>query len=70
MNTVKKLRPRTEIHEYLDMEFKLSSYGIDYYCPICEKRIPSYKSDIACDKCGTFFDWGEHEPTITRTVVW
>ena len=69
---IERIRPRTVINEHFDMEFKTSSYGIDYYCPVCGKPIAFYKSHNACDECGTFFDWGERKPEIkiTRTVAW
>ena len=69
---IERIRPRTVINEHFDMEFRNSFYAIDYYCPTCGKPIAFYKSDNACDKCGTFFDWGEHKPEIkiTRTVAW
>lgn len=47
-------------------------YYIAYYCPECGRRIQHYAKDNACDRCGTFYDWGKREPVIeiTRSVKW
>lgn len=48
-------------------------YYISYRCPTCHRVIGrSYKSETACDECGTFYDWGDKEPRIvvTRSVEW
>ena len=72
-NTVKsivKIRPKAEICDY---------YGnngwrdeIRYRCPVCDRIIGLYREATACDKCGTFYDWGK-EPArivITKSVQW
>ena len=42
---------------------------ISYQCPTCNKRIGT--DDIACDNCGTFFDWSKHARIeIEKVVVW
>lgn len=48
------------------------SYYIEYRCPKCGRLIYGYRRDTACDECGTFYDWGEREPSIKviREVDW
>lgn len=44
-----------------------------YLCPKCYKPIHrGYRSETACDKCGTFFDWGDYPPRIvtTKSIQW
>lgn len=69
---VEKIKPCAVISKYYDEDGRTSWYAIDYYCPTCGRQIRSYKSDNACDKCGTFYDWGKREPEIkiTRSVEW
>ena len=45
---------------------------IKYYCPTCGRSIRGYKSDNACDNCGTFYDWGDNEPKIVviKSIKW
>lgn len=69
---IEKIKPLTAINKHYNDDGHASWYAIDYYCPICGRHIRFYESDNACNKCGTFFDWGKKEPIIetTRTVVW
>jgi predicted RNA-binding Zn-ribbon protein involved in translation (DUF1610 family) len=42
---------------------------VDYYCPNCGK--PIKKADIACDRCGTFFNWNkEAHIRMIPEIVW
>ncbi len=69
---VTKIRPKTRIeHKYNEDGWK-DWYEIEYYCPTCSRNIRGYKSDNACDECGTFYDWGKFKPEIVeiRTVRW
>lgn len=73
---VTKRRPLTKIYEYEtwneDGTRSKKGIGIKYFCPGCNRLILYYKSNDACDICGTFYDWGEKEPTIKTEhhVVW
>ena len=65
---IEKIRPVARISEsYGDDGRAPRSVSIDYYCPTCGRYIGSWKKDTACDKCGTFYDWGSKEPRIKRT---
>ena len=69
---VTKIKPETRVeHKYNEDGWK-DWYEIEYYCPTCGRNIRGYKSDNACDECGTFYDWGKCEPEIAeiRTVKW
>ena len=66
---IEKIRPTASIkYDYI-----YSDYHIEYSCPTCGRRIGDwYGHTTACDKCGTFYDWGQHEPKIkiTRSIEW
>ena len=69
---IDKIRPKAIARLEYNDDGKDSRYVIRYYCPRCNRDIAGYKSDTACDYCGTFYDWGKHAPQIkvTRTVEW
>lgn len=69
---ISKIKPSTKIVKKYNEDGWRSWYAIDYFCPTCGRHIGRYKSDNACDQCGTFYDWGTHEPKIetTQVVVW
>lgn len=70
---MEKIRPIAKEEYDCGMDGRDGYYFIAYYCPSCHKRIVrGYNSDTACDKCGTFFDWGNHKPKVetVRKIVW
>ena len=70
---IKKIRPLTSIKLDLGNDGRDSRYYIEYRCPTCERIIGSeYGLSNACDRCGTFYDWGTAKPKIeiARTVRW
>lgn len=69
---IKKIRPLTELAKRSDSDGRSSWWDIDYFCPVCHRKIRDYKSDVACDECGTFYDWGSEKPKILtkREIVW
>lgn len=71
-SSIKKIRPKASIQWSYGDDGRDGRYYIEYRCPVCSRRINSYRSDNACDQCGTFYDWGKREPTIeiTRSVKW
>lgn len=50
-----KVRPSAEMRYSYGNDSRDDRWVVDYSCPNCEKAIR--KGDIACDRCGTFFDW-------------
>ena len=69
---VTKIRPKAYIEYSYGNDGRDGKYYIEYCCPTCGRKIRYYKSEIACDQCGTFYDWGTKEPKIiiTRSVEW
>lgn len=69
---VHKIRPLAAVNEHYNADGWNSWYDIDYQCPVCGRNLMGYGKEIACDQCGTFFDWGTKRPKIkvTRTVEW
>jgi hypothetical protein len=70
--SVEKIRPNAEVAWTEGNDGRDAHYYIEYRCPKCNRRIGYYMSSTACDKCGTFYDWGNREPRIeiTRHVEW
>ena len=68
---VNKIRPEADVWIDYGMDGVLNYY-IKYSCPTCGQIILGYRSETACDRCGTFYDWGVREPKIKviRTVEW
>lgn len=65
---VKKIKPRAEIKLSEGNDGWDFRYYVKYSCP-CGKGIQ--ENDIACDECGTFFDWSQKATIeITRNIVW
>lgn len=52
---IKKVRPSAEKRYSHGNDGRDARWVIDYSCPNCGK--PINKGDIACDRCGTLFDW-------------
>lgn len=69
---VEKIRPRAMISEAHNDDGWKTWDTIKYYCPTCGRSIRGYKSDNACDNCGTFYDWGDSEPKIVviKSIKW
>lgn len=70
---IEKKRPNAKIDFDFGNDGRDSKYYIQYTCPTCGRIIwYGYRSETACDQCGTFYDWGEKEPSIeiTRTIDW
>ena len=67
INMVDKIRPDATYDWSEGNDGRDSTYKIKYFCPKCYKSL--YEGEIACDKCGTFFDWSKKayirmKPTI------
>ena len=69
---MEKIRPQATIYKNYGVDGKDEFYEILYLCPVCGKRIRGYAVENACNKCGTFFDWGKRPPRIevSRRVLW
>lgn len=69
---IEKIRPNASVELDYGNDGRDGRYYIEYRCPKCNRIIRWYESDMACDKCGTFYDWGSRQPSIeiTRTVKW
>ena len=66
---VKKIIPGASVKYNYGNDGRDDSYRIYYYCPKCWKPLSKY--EIACDECGTFFDWSKTASIeIIRKVVW
>ena len=67
-----KIRPITSIKWDNGNDGRDEGYYIHYSCPKCGRGIPYYKSDTACDKCGTIYYWGTSLPEIKiiRSIEW
>lgn len=66
---VTKVKPQADIVHSDGNDGRDSYDYIQYYCPKCHKML--CENDIACDTCGTFFDWSSkaHLRTV-QIVVW
>ena len=69
---IEKTRPNAEVRLNQGVDGRDTYYHIVYSCPRCGRIIRGYRSDVACDVCATFYDWGDREPKIkvSRTVEW
>ena len=69
---VDKIRPIAEVRFNTGIDGWDGHYYIRYKCPTCGREISTYSGSTACDRCGTFYDWGNREPKIkvSRTVEW
>lgn len=53
--SITKVRPAAQI-EYSDgIDGRNPHHYVSYHCPNCHKYLKEL--DVACDQCGTFFDW-------------
>lgn len=67
MPEIVKVRPKAEAR-MLDSYYP-PRWDVDYSCPNCGKWIR--ERDIACDKCGTFFDWSKTAHIrMNPEIVW
>ena len=66
---VKKIRPNAKAEFTNGNDGRDSHYYIQYSCPNCHKRI--CKDEMACDNCGTFFDWSKYARLhVEYSAVW
>ena len=67
---VQKIRPKAELrYSWGDDGRAPERVYIEYYCQKCGRYAGGYKSFNACDECGTFYDWGDHEPRIKTVKI-
>ena len=67
MPEIVKVKPKAEARRN-DWAFP-ARWDVDYSCPKCGKWIR--ERDIACDKCGTFFDWSKTAHIrMNPEIVW
>ena len=62
-----KIRPCAERRYSSGNDGRDEHYYIRYSCPKCSKIIG--EGDIACEKCGTFFDWSKKAYIETKQFV-
>lgn len=62
-----KVRPCAERKYSSGNDGRDEHYYIRYSCPNCSKIID--ENDIACEKCGTFFDWSKKAYIETKQLV-
>lgn len=69
---VEKIRPNAYIYEDHGEDGREFHREVRYNCPECGRIIGGYKAEIACDQCGTFYDWGEYPARIVvkTDIVW
>ena len=69
---IEKIRPKASIEWSFGNDGRDAHYYIEYKCPKCNRLIRYYGSDTACDKYGTFYDWGNNPPSIEieRSIKW
>ena len=66
---VTKIRPNVRIEWNNGNDGRDGRYEVFYYCPGCGRCISECL--VACDQCGTFFDWSKRaEIRVTRSVEW
>jgi hypothetical protein len=66
---IKKVRALAEKRYSSGNDGRDSRWVVDYYCPNCRKAIR--KGDIACDRCGLFFDWKKTASIrMNPEIVW
>lgn len=66
---LKGVRPKAEILKNHDEDGRRTWPTIIYRCPTCGRISYEYAKDTSCRQCGTFFDWGDHEPTIEMSYA-
>ena len=65
--TPEKVRPKAEAKYSFGNDGKDDHYYVSYSCPTCNKKIG--ENEIACDRCGTFFDWSKKAYLIVHYDV-
>ena len=65
--TPKKVRPKAEATYSFGTDGRDEHYYISYSCPTCNRLIR--ENEIACDRCGTFFDWSKKAHLIVHYDV-
>ena len=72
MDNINKVRPSARVAVDYGPDGRDMRYYIEYRCPVCNNWTIGYKQENACDRCGTFYDWGNREPKIVvkRSVEW
>ena len=50
--------------------FSPESDFINYYCPVCNRDLESYRIFKKCPTCGKTIDWGKGKPKIKKTLYW
>lgn len=66
---VEKIKPNAEIKFSFGNDGRDGGNYIAYSCPKCGKHIR--ENDIACDECGSFFDWSKRAHIrVIREVEW
>lgn len=67
---VNKIQPEVRVEWSNGNDGRDGGYILRYYCPNCHKWIRN-EDTVACDECGTFFDWSKHAHIIMQpTIVW
>ena len=68
-----KISPIPKIVKHSNEDGRKIWDALEYFCPTCGKLISlGYRSESACNKCGTFYDWKDHRPKIeiVKTIKW
>lgn len=66
---VDKVRPFASVGYSYGNDGRDDHYYVKYSCPKCFKNLQ--EGVIACDECGTFFDWKqEAHIEVRREIVW
>lgn len=66
---IEKIKPNARMMWTNGNDGRDGHYYICYTCPKCNKPID--EGDIACDECGTFFDWTERAHIkYTQVIEW
>lgn len=66
---IKKVKPSAKVRYSSGIDGRESKWYIDYSCSNCGKQI--LEGDIACDRCGTFFDWSKKARIrMNPDIVW
>ena len=67
--SVIKRKPMARVEYSYGNDGRDGEYYVQYSCPKCGKKIRF--EDIACDECGTFFDWSQKARIkVVREVEW
>ena len=66
---VEKVRARVTLEWSDGNDGRDGHYFVKYWCSQCNKSIK--EDDIACDVCGTFFDWSKKAKIVVhRDIEW